>query len=728
MSAVSLEPVLTSLIASIPTSPVHEEQLKQLVKKTLDDAKRISSPENRKNQWEYLLRNEVLNLAATEGQALKNEETRYYDQLRDMLDLVLKFTELDACEQSFPFTVLQDLLEAQTIASCSHTFTWIETRASRLTEGMVPGKGKALVLLRTLNDLLRRLSKMGTMTIFCGRILTFLSGVFPLGERSGVNLRGEYGPLWEGVTMEAKEESSSAGADQAKVEDSNGDMKMQVDSKDPKKDDKAAEQKMDFYNTFWSLQRPFSRPPLFANPATFPDFKEAVTKVLPVIKEASAKERLMMGSKAVGASNGSLKRKREPLESAEDAVEEYFFAKFLTSPELIDLEIADTHFRRQFLFQLLILLSHLLNYTKAAKAAWQTTRNRSLQMDFVLSDTDAQWVQETFTKAMEELRQTTPNGRAFADTAAVILERDRNWIRWKNDMCPPFDKAPWSVEIEEEEEVDGEKQKKRKVGLEEATREARQKMREPPEDWQWKFGSEALTEIWEMGYRDLHDLQRPFHPGDIQDFAKKIQLEDRRIEMRTKQLRQQQERREAFKMAAAAKAAEAEAAEMESKATTTNLEPPTDTISAQNVSSPLHPSLPAKPVSSSLPQEPPSVGTPASTVGPSAAPVTSTPTPRPATPMSAPLPPDDQIKKAEESKERWSWLALRTAREQYLSHFGKVGTGDVPALVQEIEREKEKEAKETKASESPSGSSPSKSPGPETLKVDVEGDIKMEAT
>jgi len=64
---------------------------------------------------------------------------------------------------------------------------------------MIPQKGKALILLRTLNDLLRRLSKSGSTTVFCGRILTFLSGVFPLGERSGVNLRGEYGITWEDV-------------------------------------------------------------------------------------------------------------------------------------------------------------------------------------------------------------------------------------------------------------------------------------------------------------------------------------------------------------------------------------------------------------------------------------------------------------------------------------------------------------------------------------------------
>lgn len=120
-------------------------------------------------------------------------------------------TRTDACEAAFPFTVLQDLLETQTIASCSHIFTWIEMQASRLTQGMVPQKGKALILLRTLNDLLRRLSKTGSTTMFCGRILTFLSGVFPLGERSGVNLRGEYGPVWEGTVEVGHEDVGTKG-------------------------------------------------------------------------------------------------------------------------------------------------------------------------------------------------------------------------------------------------------------------------------------------------------------------------------------------------------------------------------------------------------------------------------------------------------------------------------------------------------------------------------------
>lgn len=183
---------------------------------------------------------------------MQSDETRYYKDLRGRLDLVLVFMELgesrlrpllqlniesilisEACEPTFPLIILQDLLETQTISSCSHIFSWIESRADRLTEGMVPQKGKALILLRMLNDLLRRLSKMGSSTMFCGQILTFLSGVFPLGERSGVNLRGEYGPTWEGVQFPDKELLSN----DMKVDDPHTqadvpeDDKMQLDAK-----------------------------------------------------------------------------------------------------------------------------------------------------------------------------------------------------------------------------------------------------------------------------------------------------------------------------------------------------------------------------------------------------------------------------------------------------------------------------------------------------------------
>lgn len=120
-------------------------------------------------------------------------------------------------------------------------------------------------------------------------------------------------------------------------------------------------------------------------------------------------------------------------------------------------------------------------------------------MEFTLEDQETQWVQETLTKVTEELRQTTPNGRTFAETATVILEREKNWVKWKNELCTPFDKEPWS------QEVDG-----KKVDFLEATQSIRERLRESPADWKWNLGTEALTEIWEMGYTDLTDLQNPF--------------------------------------------------------------------------------------------------------------------------------------------------------------------------------------------------------------------------
>ncbi|KAG1904509.1 THO complex subunit 1 transcription elongation factor-domain-containing protein [Suillus fuscotomentosus] len=702
-----------SLLKSFPQRPFDQKSLHELVGKEVEKFQGKSSADNVKSQWEFLLKNEVFTLAATEGSALKCDSTSYYNGLRDRLDLVLTFTEHDVCEATFPFTVLQDLLETQTITSCSQIFSWIESSASRLTKDMVPQKGKALILLRTLNDLLRRLSKMGSTTIFCGRILTFLSGVFPLGERSGVNLRGEYGPMWEGVKdVEKKDEYVEAGRG---LEDS---QKMEVDagkkeSADSKDKDGRLELCHDvlcltsfsgFYTTFWSLQLPFSRPPLFAFPNTFGEFKDAVDKVLPVIKEATTKERAMMGNRGTSGTSNNLKRKREPELGETSNNSEYFFAKFLTSPDLLNLEIADTHFRRQVLFQLLILLHHLLSFTKVAKAVWSTPRNRSLQMDFTLESADAQWVHDTITKVSAELRSTAPNGPTFADTVNVILDREKNWVKWKNDLCAPFDREPWSAE------VGG-----RKVGMEEATREARSNRKKAPESWKWNLGSESLTEIWEMGYRDLSDLQNPFQPGDVKDFVKKVKQEDARIDMRRKQLVKNAERLAQARAKAAALQESSARQETPAPASTpaepSKVELPAASFSAllstpSISSSPLHPSLPPKPGSSpvksfleagaSSPARPPiTLAPPSSTI---AAP---TPTPSAAasvseTPSISVPPPassltDDQIARYEENRQRWSWLALRTARDQYLQHFGKIGTGDVVLLANEIEIEKERE-------------------------------------
>jgi hypothetical protein len=130
-------------------------------------------------------------------------------------------------------------------------------------------------------------------------------------------------------------------------------------------------------------------------------------------------------------------------------------------------------------------------------------------MDFTLSQEDAEWCRETTVRAMDELRQSAPGGRAFSDTVKDMLERERGWVRWKNELCAQFDLPPWSAEVEQADEEGG-MRKRRKVGLWEATKEARRNIVKLKEDWPHRLGSEALTEVWDMGYRSLEDLQMPF--------------------------------------------------------------------------------------------------------------------------------------------------------------------------------------------------------------------------
>lgn len=134
-----------------------------------------------------------------------------------------------------------------------------------------------------------------------------------------------------------------------------------------------------------------------------------------------------------------------------------------------------------------------MQFTKEERQAAASWKNKSLpKLDFTLKPEDVTWIQETISKTYEEMRQTAPNGRAFADTIQIILEREKNWVSWKNDSCVPFDKDPLP-EL-----------------LEDSTAPLREKIHAPLQDFEHRLGSEALTEIWDMGYRDTEDLKRVF--------------------------------------------------------------------------------------------------------------------------------------------------------------------------------------------------------------------------
>lgn len=130
-----------------------------------------------------LLQSWVLNISSQSGEDLT--------PLFRSLDMTLACTQLGFCNETFVVVCLETLLESHSVQKASQLFAWVELRSTALTAGLDPRKAKALTLLRTFNELLRRLSKTN-QTVFCGRILMFLAASFPLGDQSSVNLKGAF--------------------------------------------------------------------------------------------------------------------------------------------------------------------------------------------------------------------------------------------------------------------------------------------------------------------------------------------------------------------------------------------------------------------------------------------------------------------------------------------------------------------------------------------------------
>lgn len=216
---------------------------------------------------------------------------------------------------------------------------------------MSPALNKGPLLLRLLNELLRRLPKSQPQdVILSGRILMFLSSVFPLAEKSGVNLRGNFninkGTVWEAPEVKA---------DTTEVE-----MK-DADSAEPDEDVKmegalpfqsllenvlmgaftavapTAPPAPDFYETFWSLQTFFTNPPLLFIPAPAPSsdpfiiLRDSLQTTLDTFAKATQREKDLGGS---GAGSSKI-----DVPSSSAALEQYFFPKFLTSRNLLELEV-----------------------------------------------------------------------------------------------------------------------------------------------------------------------------------------------------------------------------------------------------------------------------------------------------------------------------------------------------------------------------------------------------
>ncbi|XP_029381049.1 THO complex subunit 1 isoform X2 [Echeneis naucrates] len=406
----------------------------------------------------------------------------------DYLSLI--YLSIDAvtegiCSATTPFLLLGDVLDCLPLDQCDKIFSFVEENVSTWKSNSFYTAGKNY-LLRMCNDLLRRLSKSQN-TVFCGRIQLFLARLFPLSEKSGLNLQSQFN--LDNITVFNKNEQESTLGHKHTEEKEDG---MEVEEGEMGEDDAPAPCSIpidyNLYRKFWTLQDYFRNPVQCYDKFSWMTFLKYSDETLAVFKSYKLDD--MQASK----------RKLEELRAS--GGEHVYFAKFLTSEKLMDLQLSDSNFRRHILLQYLILFQYLKGQVKFKSSSC------------VLNDDQTTWIEETTKLVYQLLREIPPDGDKFATMVEHILNTEENWNAWKNEGCPSF--------VKERTVDDKPKRPTRK--------------RQAPEDFLGKgpdrkifMGNDELTRLWNLNQDNMEACKsdsREFMPSLDEFFAEAIEQAD----------------------------------------------------------------------------------------------------------------------------------------------------------------------------------------------------------
>lgn len=289
----------------------------------------------------------------TEGQHSTNIREPEFVRIWDLLDLLLLCRELGQCEPILAFYLIEELLDSQTTDGCRVVFDYLESRRERLVQQDFHKTN--LALLRSCNELLKRLSRAED-AVFCGRIFFYLFQTFPLGDKSSVNLRGEYhtenitnyeqdfqeSPAPEPMEVVEElskevEEGSNEKPEEGKAESSKND-KDQALVKLDKKAKETKEENSRFYSIFWRLQNDFSEPTRLFKDENFAPFKQGLESTISKFKQTPV---IVQTRTGVDSQRGT---KRKLGDDAGDNYASNYNPKYLTSRELFELEVRITQY------------------------------------------------------------------------------------------------------------------------------------------------------------------------------------------------------------------------------------------------------------------------------------------------------------------------------------------------------------------------------------------------
>ena len=223
-----------------------------------------------------------------------------------------------------------------------------------------------MIVLRACTELLRKLSRAED-TVFCGRVFIYLFQSFPLGDKSAVNLRGEFhventtvydkSPAKAALSPESMDVDEVKPSEEAKSElglrggavpeaaqtlekSAPGSAIAAIDTKLDK--DEEALDADTLYPIFWSLQDYFSKPTKLFEPANLEAFKNGLRATLAKFKQVQSDAE----TRGVIKHNEEVKQgTKRKWGEVEDEDSSSFNPKYLTSRDLFELEVVSTqHF------------------------------------------------------------------------------------------------------------------------------------------------------------------------------------------------------------------------------------------------------------------------------------------------------------------------------------------------------------------------------------------------
>jgi len=264
--------------------------------------------------------------------------------LWDLLDVISVLSDEEKCEPALLFWLVEELLDSQTIAGCRKVFDYLESRRERITAKHFGSKN--LVILRSCNELLRRLSRADD-TAFCGRVFIFMFQSFPLGDKSSVNLRGEYHtenvttfdiPETNPESMEVDSGTNGSAEPAKESTDGNVNKPVEVSNSSGKgvtfSKSEPPMSAVDLYPIFWSMQQYFNQPKKLFDTANLTTFKSGLDAIMTTFRSVPIEVRT---AKSADESKKETKRRR-----SDDDLANSFNPKYLTSIDLFELEASKT--------------------------------------------------------------------------------------------------------------------------------------------------------------------------------------------------------------------------------------------------------------------------------------------------------------------------------------------------------------------------------------------------